>query len=72
MASDAERAIGRLEGQVTALTNQVSGLETKVDELVNAFHQMKGGGRVLMGAAAAAGAVAGAVAPWVSKKLGWS
>lgn len=72
MADDAERAIGRLEGQVTALTAQVGGLEAKVDELVEAFHQVKGGGRVLISAAAAAGAAAGMLGPWISKKLGMS
>lgn len=65
-----QRAIGRLEGEVKALTHQVSGLESKVDELVAAFHQMKGGGRVLMGAATAAGAIAGSVATFFSKKVG--
>lgn len=68
--SDAEvqRVIGRLEAQVTALTNLVAALtakmervENKLDDVEKTLSEARGGWRVLMWVGGASGSVGAAV-----------
>lgn len=57
MSDDSDRAIGRLEGQVQALTSDVHSLQRDVKSLLEQVASAKGGWKVLVGAASAGGAL---------------
>lgn len=62
--------IGLLKGQVEALKEQGDRTEEKVDRLLEAFNQAKGGAKVAWVGLTGIGSVAGFVGGLISKKLG--
>lgn len=64
--SDVSREIGRLEAQVQALTQQVSALSKKIEEVNVTLATAKGGWAVLMGVAGLASVLGGLFTKYLS------
>lgn len=65
---DVQRDLGRMEGEINAMRNLLNEVREDVKEIKTAFHQMKGGTRVLLVVAAAVGAGVNHLVSWLLSK----
>jgi len=67
--NDLQRDVGALEARADAQEERLKRIEDKVDVLVNAIAQSKGGIRMLIAVGSIAATLAGVLGAWVSKLL---
>jgi hypothetical protein len=68
MTDDVQRDLGRMEAELTALKFSMDLIRADLKEIKDAFHEMKGGTRVFMGAAAVLGSLATLSFNWLVNK----
>lgn len=69
--TDLHRDIGALEARANAQEERLKRIEEKVDVLVEAFAQSKGGLRMLIAVGSVAATIAGLLGAWIAKVVGW-
>lgn len=69
--SDLNRNVGALEARADAQEARLERIEQKVDVLVEAIAQSRGGIRVLIAVGSVAAALAGLIGAWIAKAVGW-
>lgn len=69
--TDINRNIGALEARADAQEQRLERIEKKVDVLVEAIAQSKGGIRVLIAVGSVAATLAGLLGAWIAKAVGW-
>lgn len=69
--TDINRDIGALEARANAQEERLKRIEEKVDVLVEAFAQSKGGLRMLIAVGSVAATLAGLLGVWIAKAVGW-
>lgn len=67
--ADVQRDIGALEARADAQEERLARIESKVDVLVEAIAQNKGGIRMLLAIGSVAATLAGLLGAWISKVL---
>ena len=68
---DIQRDIGALEARADAQDERLKRIEAKVDFVVDAIAQSKGGYRMLISLGSIIATIAGALGAWVAKILHW-
>ena len=68
---DVQRDIGALEARADAQEERLKRIEAKVDVLVEAIAQSKGGLRMLIAVGSVAATIAGLLGAWIAKAVGW-
>lgn len=61
MSEDVQRDLGKHEAKIETMDDRIARLETKVDTLIAAVEQAKGGWKILMGVSAASSALTAVV-----------
>ena len=69
--TDLNRNIGALEARADAQEQRLERIEQKVDVLVEALAQSRGGLRMLIAVGSIAAALAGLIGAWIAKAVGW-
>lgn len=69
--TDINRDIGALEARADAQEQRLERIEKKVDVLVEAIAQSKGGLRMLIAVGSVAATLAGLLGAWIAKAAGW-
>ena len=69
--TDINRDIGALEARADAQEQRLERIEKKVDVLVEAIAQSKGGLRMLIAVGSVAATLAGLLGAWIAKATGW-